>query len=176
MKAYTLIEVIIAIMLLAIILLGGTTLFYQNLKTTGLSDVNSNLSDTLQSALRAIEKDVLYSSVTAVGAGVRSDCQVAGVAGYTGNSLTVNDLNGAETVYSLKENRIASASSETGKVNYLNSADITVEFFQFTWFCLSGISDKIKIAISASSNALSAGIRVTQSASTEVNLLNSGLN
>ncbi len=176
MKAFTLIEVIMAVTLLAIILLGGTGLFYQNLKLTGLSDVDSNLTNSLQSILRSMEKDIRFGEVTGVGVGTRTDCLLAGDVGYVGNNLYMSDLGGHETVYTVMNNKIASTSSETNRITYLNTDQITIESLQFTWYCLAGISDKIKIAIDASSSALGTGTKVEQSVSSEINLLNSGLN
>ena len=176
MRGYTLIEAIISVLLLAIILLGGTTLFYQNLKSVGFSDVNSNLNGTLESVLGAMEKDIRYSDVVSVGIGTRLECLATEAIGYEGTSLRVRDLNGHETVYSWQDDKVASTSSETGQATYLNSDNIKVEALRFTWFCLAGVGDKIKITIDASSNVLSTGIRVEQNVSAEVDLLNSGLN
>jgi len=64
MKGFTLIEVVIAVMLLAVILWGGTSLFFQSLRSSGLSDVNSNLDNSLQTILSSIEKDIRYGEVT----------------------------------------------------------------------------------------------------------------
>lgn len=176
MKGYTLIEVIIAVVLLAIILLGGTSLFYQNLKLSGLSDVDSNLSNSLRTILSSIEKDIRYAQITAVGEGTRLDCVAAGEAGYVGDSLTVSDLDGYGTVYSVEDDKIASTSSQTDRVSYLTSDDLSISKLEFTWYCATNISDKIKIVIDGSSNALSSGIEVERSVSAEINLLNSGLN
>ncbi len=176
MKGYTLIEVIIAVMLLAIILLGGTSLFYQNLKVSGISDVDSNLSNALKNTLSSIEKDIRFGQVNAVAAGTRLECVAAGIDGYAGNTLSVSDLGGYGTVYSIVNGKVASTSSETSRVSYLTSDDLTITNLEFTWYCDTNISDKIKIAIDGSSNALNTGIKVEQTVSTEINLLNSGLN
>lgn len=176
MKAYTLIEMIISVLLLAMVLLAGTSLFYQNLKAAGLSDVDANLGNALQTMLRSIEKDIRYSTVTAVGSGTRTECLAAGTAGYVGSSLTVNDVEGKQTVYSLANNKVASTAAETGVVVYLNVGEIKVTALEFTWFCQGNISDKIKIAIDGSNTVLNTGIEVKQSVSADINLLNSGLN
>jgi len=174
MRAFTLIEVIISTMLLSIILLGGTAVFYQRLKSSGISDVNSNLNSTLQSILNAIKKDVKYAQILGVGDGTRTDCLLAGVNGYSGSSLLINDLNGHGTRYSLNSELIASTSAETNQTTYLNTSQIAVQSLQFTWYCLG--SDKIKIALSAKSNALGTGIQVDQDVSIEISLFNSGQN
>lgn len=176
MKAYTLIEMIISVLLLAMVLLAGTSLFYQNLKSAGMSDVDSNLGNALQTMLRSIEKDIRFSTVMAVGPGTRTECLVAGVTGYVGNSLTVNDPDGHQTIYSLANNKVASMAAETGVVVYLNVGQIQVTNLEFSWFCQGNTNDKIKIVIEGNNTVLNTGIEVTQSVSADVNLLNSGLN
>jgi len=174
MRAFTLIEAVVSTMLLSIILLGGTAVFYQSLKSSGLSDVNSNLNSTLQSILDAIKKDVRYAQILGVGEGTRTDCLLAGSNGYSGDSLLINDLSGNETMYSLNNELIASTSAEPTRTTYLNTNQIAVQSLQFTWYCLG--SDKIKIAMNAKSNALGTGIQVDQDASIEISLFNSGQN
>lgn len=176
MKGYTLIEMIISVLLLAMVLMAGTSLFYQNLKAAGLSDVDSNLGNALQTMLRSIEKDIRFSTVTAVGTGTRTECLAAGVTGYGGGSLTVNDVEGHETIYSLSNNKVASTAAETGVVVFLNVGQVLVTKLEFTWFCQGNISDKIKIVIDGSNTILNTGIEVKQSVSADINLLNSGLN
>jgi len=72
--------------------------------------------------------------------------------------------------------KIASISSETSMIVYLNTEEIKIEALEFIWYCQGNISDKIKMSIDASSTVLNSGIPVTQSVSTDINLLNSGLN
>ena len=177
MKGYTLIEVIISMLLLVIILVGGTSLFYQSLKSSGLSDVDLGLTSSLRSVLSSIEKDIRFSQVVSVGSESRIDCVSAG--SVTGDSLTVNDLVGAETVYTLDNNfRIASTSSQMINTVFVSPAEIKIESLTFTWFCQGGVSDKIKVEIDASNEVLVLGpsVGVTRKVSTEISLFNSGIN
>ncbi len=176
MKGYTLIEVVIAVMLLAIILLGGTALFFQTLRTSGLSEVDLNLTSSLGQTMSAIERDSRFSQVVDVDSGVRSDCVAAGEGGYSGTTLTVKDLGGLETVYSLSGNRIASVAAQTGRSVFISSSDISVTRLNFVWYCQGGINDKLKLEIDASSTVLGSGVVVTRSLSSEIDLLNSGIN
>jgi prepilin-type N-terminal cleavage/methylation domain-containing protein len=175
-NGYTLMELLIAILLLAIILLGGTALFYRNLRSSGLGDVDLGLNTGLRAVLSIMEKDIRYSEVESVGVGLRSDCLSAAATGYTGSNLTTTDTQGLTTVYSLDEGRIASTAAETGKKAYLSPTTILITGLNFTWYCQSGVSDKIKIVIDASSSALGSGLNIIRSVSREVNLLNSGIN
>jgi prepilin-type N-terminal cleavage/methylation domain-containing protein len=174
MKGYTLIEVIISMLLLVIILVGGTALFYQSLRSSGLSDVDLGLTSSLRSVLSSIEKDIRFGQVVSVGTGFRLDCVSAG--SVAGDSLTVNDLVGAETVYSLENDRIASTSSQMGNTVFVSPVELKIERLAFTWFCQGGVSDKIKVEIDASNIVLGSGVGVTRKVSTEISLFNSGIN
>ncbi len=176
MKGYTLIEVVIAVMLLAIILLGGTSLFFQNLRSSGLSEVDLNLTSSLGQTMSSIERDARFSQVVEVDSGTRTDCEAAGASGYSGTSLTVKDLDGLDTVYSLSGTQIASVAAVTGRSTFISSSDISVSRLAFTWFCQSGVNDKLMVEIDASSTVLGSGVVVTRSLSTQIDLLNSGIN
>jgi prepilin-type N-terminal cleavage/methylation domain-containing protein len=178
MKGYTLIEVIISMLLLVIILVGGTALFYQSLKSSGFSDVDLGLTSSLRSVFSSIEKDIRFGQVVNVGTGFRLDCVSAGSVGFPGETLTVSDLVGAETVYSLDNNRIASTSSLMGNVVYISPPEIKIERLGFTWFCQGGVSDKIKVEIDAIDEVLGSGtgIGVTRKVSTDISMFNSGIN
>lgn len=178
MRGYTLIEVIISLLFLVIILMGGTTLFYQSLRSSGLSDVDLGLTSSLRSVLSSIEKDIRFGQVVNVGNGFRTDCLLAGSVGYPGDSLTVSDLVGAETVYTLDldNDRIASTSSQMGNTVFISPPEINVSRLNFTWFCQGGVSDKIKVEIDANNNVLGLGVGVVREVSIEINLLNSGIN
>ncbi len=173
---YTLIELLIAILLLAVILLGGTSLFYRNLRSSGLGDVDLGLNTALRLVLSVIERDIRYGTVKSVGAGVRADCLTSGSTGYIGDTLSITDLQGLGTTYSLETGKIASTAADTGVKAYLSPASVTITALSFTWYCQSGVSDKIKIDIDATSNVLGSGIDITRNVSREVNLLNSGIN
>jgi prepilin-type N-terminal cleavage/methylation domain-containing protein len=175
-SGYTLIELVIVVSLMAIILLGGTGVFYQNLKSSGLGNVNLGINSDLRSVLSMIEKDIRYSMVSSVGIGTRTDCLAEGPAGFAGNSLTVVDLQGMETVYLLDAGRIASVSSTTARSVYLTNTSSRVTGLQFFWYCQSGVSDKIKIEIDIASSVIESGFDFTRNVSREINLLNSGLN
>lgn len=176
MKGYTLIEVLIAVFLLVIILTGGTTLFFQSLRSSGLSEVDLALNSSLSESLAEIERNIRFSQVTGVASGTRLDCVSAGTNGYSGNTLTVTDLQGLTSTYSLSSNKLASTAAETGRVYYLTLNEVQVTSLSFTWYCLGSISDRLKISISATNTVLGTGLTVTRDASADIELLNSGIN
>lgn len=169
-------EMLIVISLMIIILLGGSTIFIRNLRSSGVGNVDLSLNSEVRAVLSLIERDIRYSLVDSVGVGLRSECLAAGVSGYTGNSLTVIDLRGLKSTYYLSNEMIASESAATSEKVNLTNPSSQVTALSFTWYCVSGVSDKIKIDINFKSSVLGSGFDITRTVSREVNLLNSGVN
>lgn len=172
---FTLVEIMIALLLLVMILMGGTGLYYANLRMSGLSDIDLNITSAVRAILALIEKEIRFSTVVGMDAGNRTDCLAQGAGGLTGSTLTINSLEGVETQYLLDAQKIASVITSPPSTSYLNSADILIDSLQFTWFCQGGVSDKIRIDITASSPVKGIGVNATRTVSQEINLLNSGL-
>ncbi len=175
-KGYTLIEMVVALSLFLIILLGGTTLFSQNLRSGGLTEVDLNLNGTLRTILDEMERTLRYGKVVMVDSVDRDQCLALGSDGYTGTVLRVEDLTGLESSYSLDTNKIASVSSETNETIFLNGDSIKINSILIKWYCQSGISDKINLEINASSTALGSGITITRTVERDLVLLNGSIN
>lgn len=175
-KGYTLIEMIVALSLFMIILLGGTTLFTQNLRSGGLTEVDLDLNGTLRSMLDEMERTMRFGRIIKVDDIDRDQCLVFGTDGYTGTNVEVEDLSGLTSIYSLSADRIASVSSETSTTTYLNGEGIKINSLSIKWFCQSGISDKINLEINASSTVLGSGVTISRTVSRDLVLLNSSIN
>lgn len=175
MKGYTLIEVLIAVFILVIILVGGTNLYFQNLKSSGLSNVTLNLNSSLNRSVQNIARDIRFGDVLSVGMGTRNDCIAAGDTGFAGTTLRSRDLQGLDTIYQLQQSRIASVSAYTNSVVYLTPSDIDISRLNFVWFC-SGSGDLIRVEVEGQGSASASGITIIGTASAEIDLLNSGIN
>ena len=178
MKGYTLIELVIVVTLLAVVLLGGTSIFYKNLRSSGLGNVDLSLSSELRRIISVLDKSLRFSSVSNVSFGnttyTRTDCLNAG--SVIGDSIRAIDLSGSETLYSLDTEKIASTSTTTSQKVLLTNVNSRVTSLGFTWYCQSGVSDKIKIDIEMASSVLGSGFEISRKMSSEINLLNSGIN
>ena len=178
MKGYTLIELVIVITLLAVVLLGGTSIFYKNLRSSGLGNVDLSVSSELRGIMSVLEKTLRFSVISGIRSGdtsyTRTDCLKTG--SVTGDTLTIIDLGGFESVYSLNIEKIASTSTATAQKAYLTSGNSKVRSLAFTWYCESGVSDKIKIDIEMASSVLGSDFEISRKISNEINLLNSGIN
>lgn len=172
-KGYTLVELIMAISLLMIVLVGGTSIFYRSLRSSGVSDVQAVLNSSLRSLGEMIEKNLLFGSVVSVtdagGVKNRNDC-LAQPAGVTGSTLKFKDSSGGEAIYSRLSNGSVSSNSAV-----ISNPGIYVKKLNFTWICKSGVNDKINLEIEATSSAKT-GDSILGKLNKKILLLNSGTN
>lgn len=175
-KAYTLIEMIVSLSLVMIILIGGTTLFTQNLRTGGLTEVDLNLNGSLRAILDEFERNLRFGKVVMVDNVTRDQCLAYGASGYTGSQISVEGLDGLISTYSLLSNKIASVSAKTNETDYINSEAVKINSVAIKWYCQSGISDKINLTIDASSTTLGSGVTIGRTVSRDMILLNGSTN
>ena len=173
-RGYTLIELVITIALLVIVLVGGTSIFYRSFRSSGVSDIQATLNSGLKTLDEMIEDVLKYGTVTQVATTTetynRDSCLAAGDVGVSGDILTVHDSLGGSATYSLNDGVV---SSNTGEI--VSNAGIRVTKLQFTWYCRSGVNDKINLLIEASTSATT-GEGVVGNLNKDINLLNSGIN
>jgi type II secretory pathway pseudopilin PulG len=167
---YTLIELVMAVSLLVIVLTGGTAIFFRSFRSSGVSDIQTSLNNSLRSLDEMIERSLRYGEVAQVGSHNRADCVTAGVIGVTGSSLTVLDLSGGPALYSLTAGIVSSNSGVQ-----ISNPEIEVTKLEFTWYCRSGVNDKMKMLIEANVSGKSGEV-VSTYFKKDINLLNSGIN
>lgn len=174
-KGYTLLELIMAVSLLVIVLTGGTAIFYRSFRSSGLSDVQTVVNNSLRTLDEMIERSLRYGVVYRVSSGIvdnfRNDCLLAGSTGVAGNTLVVKDSMGGDVTYSLLPG--GTVSSNSGVI--ISNPGIIVTKLQFTWICKSGVNDKMNLDIEANASGKSGEV-ATSSLKKDINLLNSGIN
>lgn len=170
LKGYTLIELVVTVALLAIVLTGGTAIFYRSFRSSGISDVQTTVNNSLRSLDEMLERTLRYGTVFGVGGKYRDDC-LASAVGVSGNSLAVRDIFGGEATYTFLPN--GTVSSNSGVI--ISNSEITVTKLQFTWYCRSGVNDKMNLLIEANSSAVT-GENASSTLNKDINLLNSGIN
>lgn len=174
---YTLVELVMAVSLLIIVTLGGTAIFYRSFRSSGVSDKQSVLNSSLRLLDEMIEQNLRYGSVISVenasGQKLRSDCVTSGLSelGVSGDKLEFKDASGGVAVYSLLED--GTVSSNSGVI--VSNPEIVVTKLVFTWYCRSGVNDKINLYIEANSGATTGEV-ITGKFNKDINLLNSGIN
>ncbi|OGD84007.1 hypothetical protein A2572_00565 [Candidatus Collierbacteria bacterium RIFOXYD1_FULL_40_9] len=173
---YTLIEMLVALSLMVIVLLGGTLLFTQNLRTGGLTEVDLRVNSSARAIFDELERTLRFGEIIRVGESRRDDCLSAASSGVSGSSLVVETLSGVETEYSLSNQKVASVSGDNPEPFYLGGDDVAVNSLDIKWFCQSGISDKINLEISISSTVLGTGVTITKTVSRDILLLNGSIN
>ncbi len=173
---YTLIEMLVALSLMVIVLLGGTLLFTQNLRTGGLAEVDLRVNSLARAVFDELERALRFGKVVRVGESTRDSCLEAANNGVGGSLVVVETLGGVETEYYLNNQKIASVSGDNNDPFYLGSDEISVNSFDIKWYCQSGISDKINLEMNISSTVLGTGVTITKTVSRDILLLNGSIN
>lgn len=168
-KGYTLIELIVAVSLLIIVLVGGTAIFYRSFRSSGVSDIQSSLNSGLRMIDEMIEWSLRYGEVVRVDDNLRINCLAGGEDGVTGSTLVVRSPSGAVITYSLDNGKVASDSAT------ISNQNMSIGKLEFTWFCKSGVNDKINLYIEASPTPQSGEVS-KNIFNKDINLLNSGIN
>lgn len=151
MKGFTLFEMMIAVSILAVIVMGGTVVFYRTLSSSGTNQAQIDVTSSSNQVLQAIENNIRFKKVLAVSGVDRATCQATSGFSVSGSTLSVYD-DYCSTVYSLTEdNKVASSSSPVcsggmGVVD-ISSPDLKVNDLQFVWTCNPGANDAIKVTI-----------------------------
>lgn len=171
-SGYTLIELLMAVSLLVLVLVGGTTIFYRSFRSSGVSDIKASLNTSLRTLDEMIERSLRFGEVIRVGDNYfREECLMASPSeGIVGSELVVRDPAGSIATYSLIDGEV---SSNSGVI--ISNPEIEVTKLQFTWYCRSGVNDKINLLIEARSRTNS-GEGSEASFVKDINLLNSGIN
>lgn len=167
---YTLIELIITVTLLAIVLTGGTAIFFKSFRSSSVSDVQTEVDSGLRALDEMLERSLLYGTVVRVDNYYRAEC-LASANGVSGNSLGVRDLYGGEAIYTFLVD--GTVSSNSGII--ISNSEIVVTNLKFTWYCRSGVNDKMNLLIEATSNLVN-GETTSSTLNKDINLLNSGVN
>lgn len=175
-SGYTLIEMLVALSLMIIVLMGGTLLFTQNLRTGGLTEVDLSINKTSRALLDEFERLLRFGVVEGVDDFDKNNCLEAGSAGVSGSRIKTKSVTGVDIDYYLANQRVASLSGDMIDPYFLNDESLDVNSLQFQWFCQSGISDKIKIDMNVSSTVLGTGVTITKSVSRDILLLNGSNN
>lgn len=169
---YTLIELIMAVSLLVLVLVGGTTIFYRSFRSSGISDIQASLNTSLRTLDEMIERTLRFGEVVRVGENnYRPEClEAVPSEGISGSEMVVRDQSGGVAIYTLSEGVV---SSNSGVI--ISNPEIEITKLQFTWYCRSGVNDKMNLLIEASSKTNS-GEGSKAVFNKDINLLNSGIN
>lgn len=137
MRGFTLIELLVVIGVLGISLAAAGGLFTQTFRSGGQTEqvisVETNMRHVLGSMVRAIKNARQIESVGG------SDCPAVGT------SLSILGWDNQETTYELVDDAIASNGAS------LNATDVLVDSLQFECFRVSGVPDRIEVAVEARS-------------------------
>lgn len=144
-NAYTLMELVIAIAIIAAVVVTGVGVFYRSLYGSSRASLNISLDGQARSAINSMERLLVYSRMVDLDGQNRTDCLLSEEASISGMVLRFSDDYGV-TSLSLDNdnfvNRIASNSS------YISSSTLDVPELQFFWDCRS-MFDTVGIVMKA---------------------------
>ncbi len=164
-NGFTLLEMMVAISIMAILISGGTLILFKTLGSRGYNQADLNINTAGSQIMESIEQSIKYSNAEAVGANDREDCAAAGVSGVTASTLSVSDSWGT-SVYSLVGTSIASNSAT------ISSSEVEVTNLEFVWTCVSGAGDKVKISFRLNDTSATT---LARDFLREINMYNSGI-
>lgn len=167
---FTLIEMMIAVSVMAVIVMGGTLVFFRSLGSSGVNQAQINIIASSNQVLAAVENSIRYQEIKELSDGVnfydRDDCITAGKTGgsLSGNRLIVNDLFG-ESIYSISAVKLTSNSA------VISSPNLIIRSVSFKWFCIAGSNDKLQLQIVANDTGLTTSVP-DRTISRDINMYN----
>lgn len=172
-NGFTLVEMMIAISVLAVLVLGGTMIFYKTLSSGSLNQATLNTGSSSGQVLAAIESNIRYKkvySVTDAGSNIsyRSTCLANGSV-PNGKILTVYD-NFGTTNYKILNNQIASDSGVV-PTPVISTSNLRVVDITFTWFCTPGANDIVRVLVTT--NDINTAGTPNKTFSKDINMYNS---
>jgi prepilin-type N-terminal cleavage/methylation domain-containing protein len=139
---FTLIELITVVSVLAILITAGMTIFYRALRGSSRVEVQKSLDTEAQHVINSMSRLIRESEIVFVDGSSRDICFSSQT--VSGSSLTVADIDGNTTTYSLSNGRIASNSA------FLSSVEVDLSHLSFEWKCKSNSFDSLNVGFDAS--------------------------
>ncbi len=143
-SGFTLIELMISVSVLVILSIGGSLVLFSTLGSKSYNAADSIITNSSTQTLIAFEKIIKYAkidSVVATATGTtysRTGCNGAGSGGVSGDKLNAHDNYGS-SIFLLSGNGIASNAAQ------MSSTDLVISNLAFTWYCVPGRNDRIKV-------------------------------
>ncbi len=169
-NGFTLVEVMIAVVVVAILLTGGSLVLFGTLGSRGQNQADININQAGSQAMESIEQSIRFANIEAVGASDREDCRAAGSIGVSGSNVTVRDSWGSST-YSLDSDRLASSS---GSTVYLSTPNVVASSLSFTWLCVNGSYDKLRVTFDLNDVSVASEL-LKRTFKRDINMYNSGI-
>lgn len=175
MKGFTLIELMISIVILAILSASGVNIFYRAIRGSSQLELRKTIDDKSRLVLSSVSRFVREGKVVSLNGSNKESCLPNGSA--TGNILIIRALDDISSTITVSGGTISSASALGTIVlnpdsNFtLTQADSTPIF---TWYCSGGVVDRLLFNFRANSISSEGEPTATKDYSVDMILRNTG--
>ena len=173
-SGFTLVEMMIAVSVLAVIMVGGTLVMFKTISSRGQNQADININQIGSQAMDAIEQSVKFSYVDTVGGFSRVDCIGAGSAGVSGNILTVSDQWGTTTYATESFGGVGESVQIASNSTPISSPIVNASSLVFTWICGNNVSDKLSVSFDLDDVSVQGGV-LRRTFRRYINMYNSGI-
>ncbi len=154
MKGFTFIELLLAIVILAILATTGSAIFLHSLRGTSATELRRTLDDRARLILDSMGRFLREGQITGLAGQTRANCLAGG--SVNGDVLSVKALDGLTTNFSVSAGMLSSISGQTVVIN---PEGVTIAYkagigYFFTWYCSGGVPDRIMMQFTATSTGL----------------------
>jgi len=174
-RGFTLIELMVAIVILTILSTAGVNIFYRSIKGTSQLELRKALDDRARLILSIVGRFVREGRVMSLDGISKETCVQSG--SQTGSSLVIKALDNIETTISIANGQMSSASAN-GTIVINPDPTFTLitsdETPYFTWYCSSGVSDRVLFSFRANSISESGETTASKDYLTDMILRNTG--
>lgn len=153
-RGFTLLEMMIAVSIMSVIVMGGTLILFRTLGSSGINQSQLNVTSSGNQVLQAIENNIRFQRVKSVSDDSniydRTKCMEKGKTGdfVSGAKLEVYDQFDS-TLYSRSDDKISSNSS------VISSDNLVIKEIVFKWYCIPGTNDRVSVTIKVNEAGLS---------------------
>lgn len=153
MKGFTLIELMVSIVILAILSAGGVNIFYRSIRGTSQLELRKTLDDKSRLILSSVSRFVREGKIVSLNGINKEACLPSG--STTGNILVLRALDDIVTTITISGGSISSSSAIGTIVLNPDLASYTVTQADttplFTWYCSGGVADRMLFNFRATS-------------------------
>lgn len=171
---FTLMELIVGVGIIGVLAAAGAAIFFRSLRGSSQTEIRQTLDSRAALITGVLSRFFLEGKIVSLGGQTRSTCLSTGQA--NGDSLVVAGLDNLVSTISESDGKISSVSGETMVVN---PESVTVSHkaglgYYFSWYCGRGISDRLLMQFTATSQGQQGDTSVSGDYSIEVTMRNSG--
>lgn len=171
---FTLIELMVAVGVLAILATTGTAIFMRSLRGTSQVEIRRTLDGRAGLIVNGLSRFFREGVAVSLDGQTRDTCLTAG--SVNGSSLVIEAIDGLSSTFSESGGQISSVS---GQMIVINPESVTVTYksglgYYFAWYCSRGIPDRMVMQFNATSISQQGDTSVNNDYIIDVTMRNSG--